>query len=99
MANFGENNSAWTGRAVRVHGEYLFQGSQLSGMSGASALNGCGFQGIAHVKDTTDPGVAQVIPASMIFTCLDRNLHLLQKASNCAGSPVVLPKLLAVKGC
>jgi hypothetical protein len=51
--------------------EYLFEGvSQIAGMSGGATLNGAGYTGMVHTKESTLQ-MASVIPASMLFKEID----------------------------
>ena len=70
--------SHWTGATRICDGEFLAQGHQHEGMSGAAVLNGCGYLGMAHAAQMPSASklanFAALIPASEIIKFIDQNL-------------------------
>ena len=100
--SFKENSNkkclvlAQTGVGNICAGEYLVQGEQHKGLSGAAVLNGCGYIGIAHaVLSDSDAraNFAGVISASMIKTFLDKVIDNLMNASDCNVTTLEIPTL------
>ena len=78
LTHYSGKNEKWFS-----HKEHVFQGAtQVPGMSGAAAVNGCGYTGMAHAAELTY-AYAVVIPAESIFKCAELHLHKFKSLEDC----------------
>ncbi len=87
----------WTGVTnVTIHAdEFLFDGQEHSGMSGASTLNSCGYAGMAHASiQSQGRTYYHVIKAQYVLECIRNNKERLKRIEDCA-LPIIQPPVFS----
>ena len=82
--------------------EYIFQGvSQVEGMSGGPTVNGCGYTGMAHARESRSYIVpnALVIPAQDILNCAMHYRSHLSVLGNCPESKIARSPFVRLANC